>query len=226
MSRGVVLTWGYIGWRAQAEIVQKRMKPWVTKKIVEYLGEEEATLIEFVLAKMSNHMAPQEILDQLAFVLEDEAEVFVIKLWRYPPLLLFGSAWKPPRLVLPYPPRPPFDKGFHRFSLLFLQDAHLRDDPSTEGQGARSEHRRLGHSGAGRSIQLDDPPGWYALLPQRRGAKPHQSKTAKQKQQSRFSFFCVRRPIINKWDLVVCVWCVRVSFILLPLSPQPSPAQP
>jgi RNA-binding protein 25 len=66
----------------EAEIVPKKMKPWVTKKIVEYLGEEEATLIEFVLAKMSNHMSPQEILDQLAFVLEDEAEVFVIKLWR------------------------------------------------------------------------------------------------------------------------------------------------
>lgn len=73
------LSWDIVD---EAEIVQKRMKPWVTKKIVEYLGEEEATLIEFVLAKMSNHMAPQEILDQLAFVLEDEAEVFVIKLWR------------------------------------------------------------------------------------------------------------------------------------------------
>lgn len=85
------------------------MKPWVTKKIVEYLGEEEATLIEFVLAKMSNHMAPQEILDQLAFVLEDEAEVFVIKLWRYPPPLLSVSAWTP-RLV----------QGFHRFSLFFV----------------------------------------------------------------------------------------------------------
>lgn len=66
----------------EAGIVPKKMKSWVTKKIVEYLGEEEATLIEFVLAKMANHMAPQEILDQLAFVLEDEAEVFVIKLWR------------------------------------------------------------------------------------------------------------------------------------------------
>lgn len=61
------------------------MKPWVTKKIVEYLGEEEPTLIDFVVNKMGDHMAPQEILGQLTFVLEDEAEVFVIKLWRCVP---------------------------------------------------------------------------------------------------------------------------------------------
>jgi len=70
----------------EAEIVSKKMKPWVTKKIIEYLGEEEATLIDFVVTKMANRMPPKEILDQLAFVLEDEAEVLVIKLWR---LLMF-----------------------------------------------------------------------------------------------------------------------------------------
>lgn len=59
------------------------MKPWVTKKIVEYLGEEEPTLIDFVVSKMAGRMSPEEILSQLAFVLEDEAEVFVIKLWRF-----------------------------------------------------------------------------------------------------------------------------------------------
>jgi len=73
-----------------AGIINKRMKPWVTKKIVEYLGEEEPTLIDFVVNKMAGHMAPQEILSQLTFVLEDEAEVFVIKLWRCVLLSLRG----------------------------------------------------------------------------------------------------------------------------------------
>lgn len=68
------------------------MKPWITKKIIEYLGEEEPTLIDFVVTKMGERMIPQEILAQLQFVLEDEAEVFVIKLWRcvaFFPLPLF-----------------------------------------------------------------------------------------------------------------------------------------
>lgn len=77
------------------------MKPWITKKIIEYLGEEEITLIEFILAKMSQHMAPQEILDQLAFVLEDEAEMFVIKLWRYFYFVLHGPASSPIAWLMP-----------------------------------------------------------------------------------------------------------------------------
>eukprot|EP00005_Dracoamoeba_jomungandri_P008783 CAMPEP_0174275112 /NCGR_PEP_ID=MMETSP0439-20130205/59651_1 /TAXON_ID=0 /ORGANISM="Stereomyxa ramosa, Strain Chinc5" /LENGTH=587 /DNA_ID=CAMNT_0015367191 /DNA_START=8 /DNA_END=1771 /DNA_ORIENTATION=+ len=66
----------------ESNIVTKRMKPWVTKKIVEYLGEEEPSLINFIVRLMSNHNNPQEILTHLAYVLDEEAEVFVIKLWR------------------------------------------------------------------------------------------------------------------------------------------------
>jgi len=66
----------------QNKIVQTKMRPWVTKKIVEYLGEEEGTLIEYICKKISEHKKPQEILEQLSLVLDEEASVFVVKMWR------------------------------------------------------------------------------------------------------------------------------------------------
>jgi len=58
------------------------MRPWVTRKIVEYLGEEEASLIDFIISKIIEHVPPKDIQEQLALVLEEEAEVFTVRLWR------------------------------------------------------------------------------------------------------------------------------------------------
>ncbi|KAL6071029.1 putative RNA-binding protein 25 [Balamuthia mandrillaris] len=66
----------------ETSLVDKKMRPWVAKKVVEYLGEEEPTLINFILTKLSTHIAPKELLEQLNFVFEEEAEKFVFKLWR------------------------------------------------------------------------------------------------------------------------------------------------
>jgi RNA-binding protein 25 len=62
------------------------MRPWVTKKIAEYLGEEEKTLTDFIMTKVAQHCSPTDLLGQLQLVLDEEAEVFVMKLWR---LLIF-----------------------------------------------------------------------------------------------------------------------------------------
>lgn len=58
------------------------MKSWVTKKIMEYLGEEEKTLIDFIMGKIVSHTAPADILQQLTLVLDEEADIFVVKMWR------------------------------------------------------------------------------------------------------------------------------------------------
>ena len=58
------------------------MAPWVSKKIADYLGEEEPMLIKYVLEMLTEHSTAQSIIEKLAVVLEDEAETFVIKLWR------------------------------------------------------------------------------------------------------------------------------------------------
>lgn len=66
----------------QHQIPERKMRPWIAKKIVEYLGEEEKTLIEFILSKVVAHTPPYELLEQLSVVLDEEAETFVLKMWR------------------------------------------------------------------------------------------------------------------------------------------------
>jgi len=63
------------------------MKAWITKKVVEYLGEEEQTLINFITTKLNGRCKPKELLSELEAVLDDDAEQFVIKLWR---MLIFS----------------------------------------------------------------------------------------------------------------------------------------
>lgn len=40
-------------------IIQAKMRPWIVKKIIEYLGEEEKTLTEFILTKLGQRASPQ-----------------------------------------------------------------------------------------------------------------------------------------------------------------------
>lgn len=34
-------------------LMERRIRPWINKKIIEYIGEEEATLVDFVCSKVS-----------------------------------------------------------------------------------------------------------------------------------------------------------------------------
>lgn len=77
-------------------LMDKRIKPWVNKKIVEYIGEEEPTLTEFICQKVMSKSIPQNILNDVAMVLDEEAEVFVVKMWR---LLVYETEAKKLGLV-------------------------------------------------------------------------------------------------------------------------------
>lgn len=48
--------------------MERRIRPWINKKIIEYIGEEEATLVDFVCSKVMAHSSPQSILDDVAMV--------------------------------------------------------------------------------------------------------------------------------------------------------------
>jgi RNA-binding protein 25 len=63
-------------------LMDKRIKPWVNRKIVEYIGEEEQTLNEFICSKILVRVKPDKILDDVKVILDDEAELFVKKMWR------------------------------------------------------------------------------------------------------------------------------------------------
>eukprot|EP00066_Takifugu_rubripes_P026169 XP_011615435.1 PREDICTED: RNA-binding protein 25-like isoform X2 [Takifugu rubripes] len=77
-------------------LMDRRIRPWINKKIIEYIGEEEATLVDFVCSKVMAHSTPQGILDDVAMVLDEEAEVFVVKMWR---LLIYETEAKKIGLV-------------------------------------------------------------------------------------------------------------------------------
>lgn len=34
-------------------LMERRIRPWINKKIIEYIGEEEATLVDFVCSKVN-----------------------------------------------------------------------------------------------------------------------------------------------------------------------------
>lgn len=57
-------------------------KPWVTKKIFEYLEVEEETMIHFICKHLAERKPTQELIAQLQPVLDDDAEIFVITLTR------------------------------------------------------------------------------------------------------------------------------------------------
>ncbi|VVD03807.1 unnamed protein product, partial [Leptidea sinapis] len=63
-------------------LMEKKIRPWINKKIIEYIGEPEPTLVDFICSKVLAGSAPQGILDDVQMVLDEEAEVFVVKMWR------------------------------------------------------------------------------------------------------------------------------------------------
>lgn len=63
-------------------LMEKRIKPWINKKIIEYIGEEEATLHDFICSKIQQKTEPGKLLEEIKVILDDEAELFVKKMWR------------------------------------------------------------------------------------------------------------------------------------------------
>jgi len=50
--------------------------------MMDLLSQEEQTLIDFITNKLTRHCSPHDLLSDLRMVLEDDADVFVQKLWK------------------------------------------------------------------------------------------------------------------------------------------------
>merc|ERR1711902_478905 len=64
------------------QLMEKRIRPWVNKKISEYIGEPEPTLTDFICSKVLAGSPPDAVLEDVRMVLDEEADVFVVKMWR------------------------------------------------------------------------------------------------------------------------------------------------
>ncbi|KOS20474.1 U1 snRNP-associated protein [Escovopsis weberi] len=62
--------------------VKDKLRPFVERKIVEYLGVREEMLVEAVEDHLRKHGAPGALVEELEGALDDEAEDLVKKLWR------------------------------------------------------------------------------------------------------------------------------------------------
>ncbi|KAL5759797.1 hypothetical protein ACOSQ2_018635 [Xanthoceras sorbifolium] len=62
--------------------LHERMRPWISKKITEFLGEEETTLVDYIVTSTQEHVKASQMLELLQTILDDEAEMFVLKMWR------------------------------------------------------------------------------------------------------------------------------------------------
>ncbi|KJH49303.1 PWI domain protein [Dictyocaulus viviparus] len=82
-----VIDWRYV----DRSLIEQRVRPWVAKKIMEFLGEEEGALVDFVCEKVASKTSPDRILGDIAMILDEDAEVFVVKMWR---LLIYESEAK------------------------------------------------------------------------------------------------------------------------------------
>ena len=64
------------------DIVEMKIRPLVCKSIRELLGAEDDAVIDLIVKNVARHCSPPEILDKIEEFLENDAEKFVIKLWR------------------------------------------------------------------------------------------------------------------------------------------------
>ncbi|RYO98104.1 hypothetical protein DL765_010938 [Monosporascus sp. GIB2] len=70
--------WDYL----DESVIREKLRPFVEKKLVEYLGVQEQLLIEVVEEHLRKHNKPSELVEELAEALDEEAEPLVKKLWR------------------------------------------------------------------------------------------------------------------------------------------------
>ncbi|VDM56775.1 unnamed protein product [Angiostrongylus costaricensis] len=85
-----VIDWRYV----DRSLIEQRVRPWVAKKIMEFLGMVDTNSSHVKCIKTS----PDRILGDIAMILDEDAEVFVVKMWR---LLIYESEAKKLGLVVP-----------------------------------------------------------------------------------------------------------------------------
>lgn len=64
-------------------MITERIQPWIQKKIKDLIGDDEPSLEKFILEKIQQRSSPASVLADLTMIFDQEAENFVVKLWRF-----------------------------------------------------------------------------------------------------------------------------------------------
>ena len=70
--------WDYL----EESAIREKLRPFVEKKVVEYLGVQEQFLVDVVEEHLRKHQKPAELVETLSEALDEDAEDLVKKLWR------------------------------------------------------------------------------------------------------------------------------------------------
>ncbi|SIO73431.1 RNA-binding protein 25 [Babesia microti strain RI] len=80
------------------DIINNKLKPWIRKKIIDYMGNDEklvTQVLKYILSRISEHKNPSHLLEDVERFLDQEATPFVMGLWR---LLIFEILCKSHRI--------------------------------------------------------------------------------------------------------------------------------
>jgi RNA-binding protein 25 len=62
--------------------LSETLREFVNKKIASFLGQEEPTLVDLIITKISLHSTPNDLENTVFPFIDNETELFIIKLWR------------------------------------------------------------------------------------------------------------------------------------------------
>jgi hypothetical protein len=64
-------------------VLERLGRPWIGKKIKDYMGVEEPTVVQMILRLLQGKgLTPQALRDKLKDVLDEKTEEFVMRLWQ------------------------------------------------------------------------------------------------------------------------------------------------
>jgi hypothetical protein len=64
------------------ELIQSVCRPWIAKKINEYMGEEEPLMINIVIKLLMQKCTSEQLFNKMQNIMDDACDEFVEKLWR------------------------------------------------------------------------------------------------------------------------------------------------
>ena len=76
---GFQIDWSVV---SRYRVIEEKIQPWVVKKVVDFLGEEEPTLVSFIVGEFKARPTPEDLVKKLEGALGEEAIEFVVQGWK------------------------------------------------------------------------------------------------------------------------------------------------